>query len=448
MTAAILQDLPLQETVAPSDEPAVAALIAGACKSGTPVYPIGGGTSLDYGPRPARPGIGLSMSSMDRVLDHPADDLTITVEAGLTLAELNRQLAAKRQWLPIDAPAPARATVGGIVATNAFGPRCYAHGTIGDYLIGIRAIDGCGEAFAGGGRVVKNAAGYNLPRLMVGSLGTLGVITQATFMVRPLPTHSALVLCDVPDFQQAERLLAALGRSLATPMIVEMLAGPSLPNCPLPAMPDTAAARLAVGFEGGPGEVQGMSGVLCHQWQALGADGLTTITGARVDAVWNWLSEGPALLQINVLPSRLVEVMEQVARTLPAAPLQAHAGNGVLRVYPSASRSLGAPACGSGGADVQCRQESSRPLEQFRANSSHSASETYGGFADLAQNTLRPIAAAAGGHLTVLAAPADVDLAPADIWGPPRPGAALMRSIQQRFDPAGILNPGRMTFGK
>ena len=78
-------------------------------------------------------------------------------------------------------------------------------------------------------------------------------------------------------------------------------------------MPDTAAARLAVGFEGGAAEVQGMANVLCDEWQALGADGLTTITGARVDSVWNWLSESPALLQINVLPSRLVGVMEQVA---------------------------------------------------------------------------------------------------------------------------------------
>ncbi len=232
------------------------------------------------------------------------------------------------------------------MATNACGPRRYAHGTIGDYLIGLRAIDGCGEAFAGGGRVVKNAAGYNLPRLMVGSLGTLGVITQATFMVRPLPTHSALVICDMPSFQQAECLLAALGRSRTTPMIVELLAGPALPHCPLPAMPDTAAARLAIGFEGGAAEVQGMANVFCDEWQALGADGLTTITGARVDAVWNWLSESPALLQINVLPSRLVEVMEQVAERLPATPLQAHAGNGVIRIYqPSrCERRLSRPA--------------------------------------------------------------------------------------------------------
>ena len=217
-------------------------------------------------------------------------------------------------------------------------------------------------------------------------------------------------------FQQAECLLAALGRSRLTPVIVELLAGPSRPDCPLPAMPETtAAARLAVGFEGDAVEVQGMGNVLCDEWRALGADGLTTISGARVDAVWDWLSEGPALVQINVLPSRLAGVMEQVARGLPAAPLQAHAGNGVLRVYRPGDGSL---KDGLGG-------------------------PSHGDFAKLVRATLRPIATGAGGHLTVLAAPADVDLAPAEIWGPPRPAAALVRSLQQRFDPAGILNPGR-----
>ncbi len=427
MTTAEIADLPLEDCIAPTDEAAVAARVAAAFQSRTPVYPMGGRTSLDFGPRPTLPGIGLDLSRMNRVIDYPADDLTITVEPGLTLAEINLLLAEKRQWLPIDSPEPACATVGGIVATSACGPRRYAHGTIGDYLIGIRAIDGCGEAYAGGGRVVKNAAGYNLPRLMVGSLGTLGVITQLTFMVRPLPTHSGLVMCDVPSFQEAEGLLLALGSSRTTPMIVELLAGPAQPHCPLPAMPDSAAARLAIGFEGGAAGVQGMVNALCDEWQDMGAEGLTTLTGARVDSVWNWLSESPALLQINVLPSRLVGVMEQVAAEIPMAPLQAHAGNAVLRVY---SPSLPAPVGATSGATV--------------ASSARWGDRS---FADLIENTLRPIAAAAGGHLTVLAAPAEAELTPAEIWGPPRSGGVLMRSIQQRFDPAGILNPGRLTFG-
>jgi glycolate oxidase FAD binding subunit len=401
---------PFAECLVPESEDNLAVHVRDASQKQKAVYPVGGGTSLHYGLAPVKPGVGLSTARLIQVLDYPSEDLTVTVQAGITLAELNRHLAVKRQWLPIDAPESARATVGGIVATNACGPRRFGYGTIGDYLIGFNAVDGRGELFTGGGRVVKNAAGYNLPRLMVGSLGTFGVITQATFMVRPLPTHSALVICDISGFRQAECLLAALVRTQTTPMIVELLVGPPQPRCPLPAMPGTAAARLAVGFAGNAAEVQGMASALCDEWQALGADGLTTITGARVDAVWDWLSESPAVLQINVLPSRLVGLMEQIAGVLPATPLQAHAGNGVLRIYPPAD------------AAMRCDHE----------------------LAGLVQNKLRPMVVAVGGCLTVLAAPADAGLTAAEIWGPPRPGAALMRSIQQRFDPAGILNPGRL----
>ena len=182
---------PITETLVAQDESAVAAAVRQAFERRHAIYPQGGGTSLDYGLPRRKPGVALSLAALNRVLEHAADDMTITVEAGITLAELNRHLAVKGQWLPIDAPDPDRASIGGIIASNAFGPRRHGHGTIGDYLIGFRAIDGRGEAYCGGGKVVKNAAGYNLPRLMVGSRGTLGLITQATFMVRPVPACSA-----------------------------------------------------------------------------------------------------------------------------------------------------------------------------------------------------------------------------------------------------------------
>jgi len=397
------------ETISPADEAAVGLAVRRAFECRQAIYTIGGGTSLDYGLPRAKPGIALSMTALNRVIEHPSNDLTVTVEAGITLGELNRRLAEKRQWLPIDPPEAEKATIGGIVATNAYGPRRHGNGTIGDYLLGFRAIDGRGEAFNGGGKVVKNVAGYNLPRLMVGSLGTLGVITQATFMVRPLPASAALVICDVRGFDQAEDLLAGLGNSQAMPTIVELLAGPARANCPLPAMPAGAMARLAIGFEGRAIEVQAMLGGLCDELKAAGVDGMTTIAGAGVACIWNWLSARPALLQVNALPSRLVGLVEQFSKLLFAHPIQSHAGSGVIKVYP--------PTDGSTG--------------------------YVDGFAELVAGTLRPLVSAAGGHLTVLAPPEGCQLSAADLWGPSRPGAALMRAIQQRFDPAGILNPGR-----
>jgi glycolate oxidase FAD binding subunit len=409
--AVAIPNSPIIETVIPPDEATVARHVRQAFERQQAVYPVGGGTSLNYGLPRVKPGIALSLTALNRVLKHSAHDLTITVEAGITLAELNRHLAVNQQWLPIDPPEAEKATIGGIVAANAYGPRRHACGTIGDYLLGFQAIDGRGEVYRGGGKVVKNAAGYNLPRLIVGSLGTLGVVTQATFMVRPLPAYAALVICDVPYFQQAEALVAGLGSSQAMPTIVELLAGAARPHCPLPAMAGSAGARLVIGFEGSPIEVQVMLDMLCDEWKLAGIKDITTIAGAGVTSIVNWLGTSPAVMQINVLPSRLVGLIEQLAKLLPSHPLQAHAGSGVIRIYPRADGSAG-----------------------FGER-----------FAELVSGTLRPLAVAAGGRLTVLATPEGCELTATDIWGPPPAAAALMRAIQQRFDPAGILNPGRTT---
>jgi glycolate oxidase FAD binding subunit len=120
--------LPLSKTLDPADAAEVADVVREAAGQGTPIYPIGGGTCLRYGARPQLPGWGLSLRGLRRVVDYPARDLTITVEAGMTLAELATHLAAERQRLPVDIPSPDAATVGGALATNLSGPRRYAHG--------------------------------------------------------------------------------------------------------------------------------------------------------------------------------------------------------------------------------------------------------------------------------------------------------------------------------
>ena len=410
--------LPLTETVEPSDEPAVARVLRDARAAKTPVYPVGGGTNLGFGLRPTRPGIGLSTARLNHVVDYPHDDLTITVEAGLTMAELTKRLAAQRQWLPIDVPQPGRATVGGVVATNLCGPRRYAYGTIRDYLLGVRAVDGQGESFASGGRVVKNAAGYNIPRLLAGSLGTLGVITQVTFMVRPLPQRSALVLCDVADFEAVECLLVALNRSRTFPVAIELLAGRIRTGCPLAPLPEEGIARLIVGFDGGEAEVQWMSCRLLDAWRATGGAALTCVTGAGIGSVWKWLVNMSGNVQINVLPSAVVRVVGEIVRQVPGVTVQSHAGSGTIEAAWSDPAASGDAATGGGRS-----------------------------FARIVRETLRPIAVAAGGNMVVLSAPADAELTAADVWGSETNGAAVVRAIRDQFDPDGILNPGRFIFG-
>ncbi len=419
-------NLPLTETIEPADQAAVAEAVRSASGRRMAVYPLGGGTRLDYGAKPTLPGIGLSLAKLNRVVDYPAADLTITVEAGTTIAELTRLLAAQRQRLPIDIPQPDRATVGGAVAVNAAGPRRYAYGSMRDYLLGFTAVDGNGRLFSGGGRVVKNAAGYNMCRLMAGSLGTLGVITQATLMVRPLSETSALMVCDVSDFDMAEKLLAALVRSPARPVAVDFVAGrlpandQTLGTVPKGPLPEGNVGRLYVGFEGTAAEVAWMVEQLRDQWMAVGATAPMLVPAAGADPLWRWLVDFPANVQMGVLPSAVVATVAEIVRIDPECAIQAHAGDGVIRAsLPLASGEVR----GEGGPSAANASSAGQRISQLRA-----------------------VAAAAGGKMIVLRHANGFVPTAADVWGPPGPEMRLMQAVKERFDPNNILNPGRFSY--
>ena len=167
---------------------------------------------------PTRDGLQLDLTGSRTIVDYTPRDMTILVEAGVRMADLAATLAAEGQQLPIDVPRAAEATLGGVVATNWTGPRRLGYGTIRDYVIGIHAVDGRGVAFKGGGRVVKNVAGYDFCKLLTGSLGTLGVITQLALKVKPLPEQSATVVAACPDLAVAETILGRLVNLAAPPV--------------------------------------------------------------------------------------------------------------------------------------------------------------------------------------------------------------------------------------
>lgn len=401
--------LPLKETITPADEAAVIEAVRRAVADGVPIYPIGGGTSLDYGARADRPGIGLSLAKLDGLVDHAVDDMTITVEAGMTIDTLARYLAEKRQRLPIDIPQSDRATLGGVLATNPSGPRRYGHGTMCDYLLGIRAVDGTGQPFSSGGRVVKNVAGYALSRMLVGSLGTLGIITQATLMARPMPEMTALAACDVPDFETVERLLAQLVHTKTVPSAIELQAGSIDDDHPrMGPILQSSVARLLVGFEGSEAEVNGMVDRLRSEWRELGISSTMTIVAAEAERLWEWLTDFSAQLQISVLPSATVAMIERLLAVDPQCSIQSHAGNGIIRAS----------------------------LSPFTSNR----------LAEVVREELRPAVSEAGGKLVILSCPDDADLTVRDIWGPPGDAAVVMRALKDRFDPHGLLNPGRFAY--
>jgi len=156
---------------------------------------VGGGTELELGNPPRALDTVVRTDALDRVIDYAPEDQTITVEAGMSFAQLDRVLAEHGQMLPLDVPDRERSTIGGAIATNAYGPRRQRYGTAKDLIVGIELVRPDGTRARGGGKVVKNVAGFDVPKLMVGSLGTLGAIATATLRVYPLPeTRGAIRL--------------------------------------------------------------------------------------------------------------------------------------------------------------------------------------------------------------------------------------------------------------
>jgi len=426
MTVRTAEMLPLTETITPAEQAEVAEAVRNAGSKGAAVYPIGGGTMLDYGVKPKRPGIGLSLAKLNRVVDYPAADLTITVEAGITISELNRCLAHERQRLPVDVPQPDRATIGGAVALNAAGPRRYGYGMMRDYLLGFTAVDGAGTTFTGGGRVVKNAAGYNMCRLMAGSLGTLGVITQVTLMVRPLCEASVLMACPTSSLDVVEKLLAALIHSSTRPVAVELMANSLREDNPVIGPDNTAS--LYVGFEGSIAEVDWMVEQLRREWAEVGVAAPLLMTDDSAQTVWRSLTDGGADVEIHVLPSEVIGVIGKLLETAPPCTIQGHAGDGVIGMR------LPFPW----GEDRD--EESPRGEGRGERGEGQSLSDSH----PLAR--LRAIAADRGGTMTVLKHPEGIELSTADIWGPPGPEIRVMQAIKERFDPQNILNPGRFVY--
>ncbi len=409
-------DLPIKTTLSPTNQAELVAVVGEAYAGGSAIYPIGGGTSLDFGLPAKVPGSGLSLEGLNRIVDFPARDMTVTVEAGVTIKALADLLATEGQRLPLEVPRADKATVGGLVATNWNGPRRYGCGTVRDYVIGISAVDGRGMPFKGGGRVVKNVAGYDFCKLLTGSLGTLGVITQVTFKVRPLTEQFTLMACAVQSTRQAEKLLAALVTSATTPAAIELLSGPAWDS--EPALKTLVGASgpeklyLVVGLEGSAAEVEWMTGRLHDEWCELGIEAPITI-GDAAD-FWKKLVDFPAVgnsplvLKASLVPSGVTQFIDALRTLDREASIQSHAGNGVVIARLSAFPKDGL----------------SRALV----------------------GNLQPAAAAHHGSLLILSNPSGSEMTHQSVWGGLDVPFSLMSAVKQKFDPKNILNPGRFVY--
>ncbi len=375
--------------------------VAGSARDGKALAFVGGGTDLELGAAPKRLDAVVRTGRLARIVEHAPSDQIVIVEAGLTLGELQGALASHRQRLALDPPLPERKTLGGIVAANAYGPRRARFGSVRDLLIGVSFVRADGTLARGGGKVVKNVAGFDLPKLMVGSLGTLGLIATATFRLHPLTEEEVTLLLPGRAAGDVRALVAAIRKAQLEPTSV------------VAAWRESDLFDVAVRFEGFRAGVSEQRERLAGLVLAGGASDAHDEPSAR--AFWSrhdGLRTEPALrARLTAMPASIESVAKEVLPRLlggldtPSFLWYATLGVGFL---------AGTPA--DAGASADAIQSARQRLSGF------------------------------GGSLTLEAAPAAIRER-LDVWGPAPPSLSLMQSVKNRFDPEARLAPGRFVGG-
>ena len=356
------------------------------------VIPWGGGTALALGNPPRRADVVIKLHRLDRVLEHDPANLTVSAQCGLSLATLQSTLAAQKQFVPIDAPLSEKATIGGIVAANLNGPRRSAYGNVRDLVIGMKVVLASGEQIKAGGKVVKNVAGYDMCKLFVGALGTLGIITEATLRVAPTAEKMATLLGS-GDLIQLEDFAAQIARSALTPAAVFLVRDAAAENW-----------RIGVWCEGFNETVKRQIDEL-ETMAARSGMNRGMMTAEEHDAFWNRLRDFP--LHQDRLVYRI---------TLPRAAVF-----GFVKLVGSWRNTAIVSDTATGTIWLACAARKS-------------ALERYPQLAGMARERR--------GHAIVFAAPAALK-AGINVWGASASTLSLMREIKHQFDPDALLNPGR-----
>jgi len=367
----------------------------------------GAGSKLGWGNPPTGAEVVLGTARLARVLEHAEGDLIVRAEAGVRLDALQEMLSEAGQLLALDPPEPG-ATLGGIVAAGAYGPRRLRHGTPRDLLIGITVVLSDGTVAHAGGKVVKNVAGYDLGKLFAGSLGTLGLIAEVTFRLHPTPDAMAGATLEVADPEAAGAAAQTLMHAQLDPACLELdwpdLAGPGRLVLVLqgraPAVQKQAEEAVRLLEPHGAAE-------LVHAADPGALDGLAAL-GARP---WRGVEGAVAGVKAACVPTELPGAIRDLWEVAGAHGLgvacNAHAGVGVTH----------AALHGGGAEALAAAIERARGRLGWR-----------------------------GGTLRVLEAPLEVKQR-VDGWGPVGDALALMRRVKERFDPAGTMSPGRFVGG-
>ena len=407
-----------QAVVRPADRRGVASVLAWAARSGVALAPRGGGVLAGLGNVPSRLDLAMDLSRLSAVVDYQPADLTVTVEAGITLEALRRELAQGDKLVPLEAPVPERATVGGILAAGCSGPMRHSYGLPRDWLIGISVVGADGVETKAGGRVVKNVTGYDLNKLYTGSLGALGVIVEASFKLAPRPESWDAVAASFPTLEASIGAARSLVSQVYAPQGLQVVNQPAARQLNLEGMGSDQAYVLAF-MTGRPRATARKVAESTRLLGEAGATGIETLgeTAGRAllqqlaDLSWTNATAPRLGLRINLPPSAVANLL--TSATLPEdMGVVADAGFGSVQLL-----RWGDWGTEDGG-------DSQTIIDEI--------------------DSLRAVAAGLGGTLVVEHCPSQVK-STLDVWegctGPAE--LEIMRRIKQKFDPAGILNPGR-----
>jgi glycolate oxidase FAD binding subunit len=369
------------------------------------VVPWGGGTAMSLGNPPAKYDIAVQLGRINTIIEYEPADLTVGVQAGITLAALQERLAREGQFLPLDPPQADRATIGGILATAASGPLRFAYGAPRDLMIGITVAQADGALIHAGGRVVKNVTGYDLGKLYIGSLGTLGIIVEARFKVLPLPVADRTLVFTTDGLDEAVALSFALDRENAGLKALTLLNGEAARSVGL----DGPCVMTRV--TGDEAAVDAISTQITNRAREMGAK--TGDLRQSPESAWEAVRRGGAAdgqeftlsLRASMLPTAVGDFAQavQASGTSPRPAVAAivpygtvTAGWDIAQVSDAVSLAAAAFAAGTRyGAEVWLESAPAEAKEQI------------------------------------------------DVWGPLPESFPLMRRIKQQYDPDGGLNPGR-----
>jgi glycolate oxidase FAD binding subunit len=376
------------------------------------VIPVAGGARAGWGAPPRRLDIVLSLVRMDRILAHEPADLMLSVECGATIEALDTALRPHRQFVPLDPPRPHASTVGGLIATGAAGPYRARYGTMRDLLVGLTVVRADGTVVKGGGRVVKNVTGYDIPKLHVGALGTLGVVVEAHLRLHPRPAEERSWMF---GFSSPEAALEAALEARATPLVLSrchLLTGDLPAALGAPGSPETV---LAVTLGGVPAAVAAQHAKVA---EIFGRSAGSAIEIPAPDAWWRRVADATSpeagasslALRIGTRPTDVVKALRVVEAVRPAGTslgASADLPTGVLHVLltpvdaPHVAHLIGRARGGLGPLGGSCVVEHAPPLAKPGL----------------------------------------------DVWGDVGPALEPMRRLKRELDPAGVLNPGRFVGG-